>query len=106
MNYNETETTINVYGNDKTATVFTSHSSMKRKLKKAMKDYPDAIQLLHEDRYGAKFKVPLDCLLKSKIKPPVRRELTDEQKAEYRARAQRMLATKINSTVLNNEQCS
>ncbi|MBQ3669055.1 MAG: hypothetical protein II920_07505 [Clostridia bacterium] len=97
----EIEVTITIDNNDKTATVYASKgATLLGKLKRAAAEYPAAVQLLSADRYGARFSVQVDYLLKSSIRPPRRVELTDERRNELKARMHEVrAATRINFKV-------
>lgn len=73
----ETDITVDYFGS-KTAYVYTSHATTKRKILKLAEEFPGAVEIVKNDEYTLHANVPIKWI---KISPPARRKLTDEAKA-------------------------
>lgn len=85
----ERETTVNIYATDNMMSVYSSDPVMLGKLFTLAEQHPDDVKVERADQYGATVILPQKWL---KIAPPIKRNLTDEQRAEMSARAKKQFA--------------
>jgi len=79
----EAETIINYNMEEKFANVFTHDPAVIRRLEKLSAERPECTPGYNQSSRGKSFDVPKTWI---KVSPPVKRQLTDEQRAELSER--------------------
>lgn len=77
----EQETVINIDYLDGIAYVYSNNKPMMRRLEKMKTEYEDEVSVEKQDASCIMVKVPVDWI---KIRPKIKREMTEEQKEKMR----------------------